>query len=241
MTIAPDEVKIVHMPLPIKRPEIDASFTKQSFGLPNRYTFLFTFDFFSVMKRKNPLGLIQAFCAAFSENEGPVLVLKSINGMKRLSELEKLKWAIKDRSDIILIDEYFDVAKAASLMAVSDCYVSLHRSEGLGLTMAEAMTLAKPVIATGYSGNIDFMTDQNSILIPWKPIKVGKGAEGYAEDAEWADPDLVSAANAMRKLYLDPESGVELGRFAQSDLAQRFSLEETGKRMKNHLTNVVWR
>lgn len=241
MSTAPDRVKIVYMPLPIKRPQIDLSLTKQSFGLPGRYTFLFTFDFLSVMKRKNTLGLVEAFCIAFLENEGPILVLKSINGTERLSELEKLKWAVKNRSDIILIDEYFDANKSASLMAVADCYVSLHRSEGLGLTMAEAMTLGKPVIATGYSGNIDFMTDKNSILIPWKLVKVGKGAEGYPENAEWADPDLTSAATAMRKLYLDPEAGVELGRLAQIDLAQKFSVEETGKRMKNHLTNVVWR
>ena len=240
-TMAPDHVDIVHMPLPIMTPEIDLSLNKQSFGLDNRFAFLFTFDFLSVLKRKNPIGLVEAFCDAFSPNEGPVLILKSINGSKRMIEFEKLKWACRGRTDIIVIDEYFDAMKSASLMAVTDCYVSLHRSEGLGLTMAEAMALGKPVIATGYSGNMDFMSEENSVLVPWTLVPVGKDAESYPSDAMWAEPNLKAASVAMRRVCEDPEFALNLGAKAQRHITENFSPHKTGARMKNRLESHIWR
>jgi glycosyltransferase involved in cell wall biosynthesis len=240
-TMATERVKIVHMPLPIVTPEIDSSLTKKSFGLDDRFAFLFTFDFLSVLKRKNAIGLIDAFCEAFAPNEGPVLVLKSINADKRLIEFEKLKWACRGRMDIIVIDEYFDVVKSASLMAVTDCYVSLHRSEGLGLTMAEAMALGKPVIATGYSGNMDFMSEENSILIPWTLVLVGKDAESYPPTGMWAEPNLEAASAAMRRVYEDQSFARTLGAKAQRDIAENFSPQKTGERMKSRLESHIWR
>ena len=138
----------------------------------------------------------------------------------------------------MLIDEYFDVAKSGALMAACDCYVSLHRAEGLGLTMAEAMMLGKPVIATGYSGNLDFMTDETAHLIPWKPTAVGKGHHPYPELATWADPDLDAAAVAMRRVFDDPHEAALMGKRAQADLATRFSPSATGQRMKNRLEEI---
>jgi glycosyltransferase involved in cell wall biosynthesis len=123
----------------------------------------------------------------------------------------------------------------------ADCYVSLHRSEGLGLTMAEAMSLGKPVIATGYSGNMDFMTEENSCLVPWSPVLVGSGAEGYPASATWAEPDLEAAAQLMRRVFVDQEFASELGQRAQADIAQRFSAAVTGERMKRHLEENIWK
>jgi glycosyltransferase involved in cell wall biosynthesis len=240
-TMAPERVSVVHMPLPIMTPEVDSSLTRESFGLDNRFAFLFTFDFLSVLKRKNPIGLVEAFCEAFSPNEGPVLILKSINGNKRMIEFEKLKWACRGRTDIIVIDEYFDAIKSATLMAVTDCYISLHRSEGLGLTMAEAMALGKPVIATGYSGNMDFMSDKNSILVPWTLVQVGKDAESYPSDAMWAEPNLGAASVAMRRIFDDQDFARSLGAIAQRDIAENFSPQKTGARMKSRLESNFWR
>ena len=240
-TMAPAHVKITHMPLPIMKPQIDSALSRESFGLGENFVFLFTFDFLSVLKRKNALGLVKAFCNAFRPNEGPVLVLKSINGDKRLKEMESLLWACDGRQDVVIIDEYFDAAKSATLMNHADCYVSLHRSEGLGLTMAEAMSLGKPVIATGYSGNMDFMTEENSCLVPWSPVLVGSGAEGYPASATWAEPDLEAAAQLMRRVFVDQEFARELGQRAQADIAQRFSAAVTGERMKRHLEENIWK
>jgi len=237
---APSTVDVVHMPLPLVTPAVDHSIGREKFGIGVGFAFLFTFDFLSVLKRKNALGVIDAYCAAFSPNDGAVLVVKTINGEKRLPELEKVRWKIKDRKDIVIIDEYLGVEQSSALMNICDCYVSLHRSEGLGLTMAEAMLLGKPVIATAYSGNMDFMTDETALLVPWEYVAVGEDAESYPTDALWAEPDLTIASSMMRKVFQDREFGLALGERARHDLQTRFSPEATGARMKNRL-ETIWR
>src|SRR5213075_3478239 len=112
--------------------------------------------------RKNPIGLIKAFIEAFPSADDAVLVIKTINGDKRILEIEKLRYAARGRPDIVLKDGYLSQTENNTLTALADCYVSLHRSEGFGLTIAEAMALGKPVIATGYSGNIEFTNEDNS-------------------------------------------------------------------------------
>ncbi len=102
--------------------------------------------------------------------------MKSINGHHRLNELERLRAALLHRPDITIIDAYLEPDHKIALTASCDCYVSLHRSEGFGFTMAEAMALGKPVIATAYGGNLDFMTDENSYLVPYKFVPVGPDA-----------------------------------------------------------------
>jgi glycosyltransferase involved in cell wall biosynthesis len=238
LTAAEPSVPIVQMPLPLLAPRFDPDVDRSFFGLDDRFTFLFTFDMFSVLKRKNPIGLIEAFARAFSPGEGPMLVIKTINGSQRLEELERLRWACRARSDIVLIDEYFDVATSASLTALCDCYVSLHRAEGLGLTMSEAMALGKPVIATAYSGNLDFMTPSTARLVPWTPAEVGQGAGPYPADATWAEPDLDAAAQHMREVYEDPDAAVELGDAARRDINSRFSPVAVGARMRQRLEKI---
>jgi glycosyltransferase involved in cell wall biosynthesis len=200
--------------------------------------FLFTFDFMSVMKRKNPLGLVEAFKKAFAPGEGPMLVLKSINGDSRLECAAKLEAAIEGRDDIIWMDKYLESEMSAALMTLCDCYVSLHRSEGLGLTIAEAMLLGKPVIATGYSGNLDFMTPDTSYMVPWTRVKVGKDAEAYSSRATWAEPNLDVAAEMMRSVYENPEQAQAVANAGKRDLEQRFTREVTGARMKARLEEI---
>jgi glycosyltransferase involved in cell wall biosynthesis len=235
---APNSISIHHMPLPLIKPEADTSFGRKQIGIDDRFMFLFTFDFFSVAKRKNPFGVIDAFCRAFPVQGETVLVLKTINGHHRLIELEKLRWHARKRQDILIIDEYLAPEQVAGLMATANAYVSLHRSEGLGLTMAESMLLGTPVIATGYSGNLDFMTEENSLLVPWKRVNVGSGAEAYSPDASWAEPSLEYAADAMRNLAANREFASRLGREAQEDLLSKFSAEATGARMKLRLEKI---
>ncbi len=184
--------------LPVLPPTIDSSLTRADLNLPEQFIFLFSFDFLSVLERKNPIGLVQAFTSAFALDEGPRLVIKTINGDKRTLELEKLKYAIRGRPDIVLMDGYLDAIKNATLTALSDCYVSLHRSEGFGLTIAEAMALGKPAIATGYSGNLEFMTPDNSYLCPSFQSEVGPEREPYPADSHWSQPDVAAASKLLR-------------------------------------------
>jgi len=235
---APRDVVITHMPLSLQTPIVDRDVSRADFDLDGRFLFLFVFDFRSVMKRKNPLGLVEAFTKAFRPGEGPVLVIKCVNGEKRPNEMSELLAVISGRDDIVIINEYFEAGTSAALMNLCDCYVSLHRSEGLGLTIAEAMLLGKPVIATAYSGNLDFMTPETSYMVPWKRVKVGKGAEAYSSRATWAEPDTDVAAEMMRTVYENPEQAQAMALAGQRDLQQRFGHDVVGTRMKARLEEI---
>ncbi len=237
---APGHIVVKYMPLPVVQPPVDNSLTREHFGLDQRFMFLFMFDFMSVMKRKNPLGLIDAFSRAFAEGEGPTLVIKAINGDKRLFESALLREAVSKRSDIVLIDEYFTKIETSTLMSLANCYVSLHRSEGLGLTISEAMTLARPVIATGYSGNLDFMNESNAFIVPGTRTHVGDGAEGYPRDAMWMEPNVVESARYMRFVYENQEEAAEIGRRGQLDILSSFDVASCGAIMKGRLEQI-WR
>jgi glycosyltransferase involved in cell wall biosynthesis len=237
---APSRVQVKYVPLPVVTPQVDVSITRVRFGLDNRYMFLFSFDFMSVMKRKNPLGLIEAFCSAFAEGEGPMLVIKAINGDKRLMERNMLRDAVRKRSDIVLIDEYFTKVETSTLTSLADCYVSLHRSEGLGLTISEAMTLGRPVIATGYSGNLDFLSGANSFIVPGLRVKVGHGAEGYSPEAMWMEPNVSEAAKYMRYVYENQAEAVQKGLRGQADILRAFDVASCGAIMKGRLEQI-WR
>ncbi len=121
-------------------------------GVPTGFLFLFVFDYLSTIERKNPVGLIEAFKHAFKAGEGPQLLIKTINAPLRPYVEEEVLWAVDGRPDIHVVDRSLSGDEKDALMAACDCYVSLHRSEGFGLTMAEAMAIGKPVIGTGYSG-----------------------------------------------------------------------------------------
>ncbi len=235
---APKEVHVEYMPLPLRKPRVIENAKRSDLGLDSRFMFLFTFDFMSVMKRKNPMGLIEAFKKAFVPNEGPMLVLKCINGETRPDMFDAMMKATDGRDDIIVMNRYLDSETSAALMNLCDCYVSLHRSEGLGLTIAEAMLLEKPVIATGYSGNLDFMTPETSFMVPWTRVKVGEGAEAYDANATWAEPNYDVAAEHMRFVYNNPERAREMGVAARKDLEFRFTPELTGARMRRRLEQL---
>jgi glycosyltransferase involved in cell wall biosynthesis len=224
--------------LPVLTPEIEPSLSRADLGLPRQFVFLFSFDLLSVLERKNPIGLIKAFTTAFSNGEGPVLVIKTINGDKRALEMEKLRYAIRGRSDIILKDGYLSQIETGTLTALSDCYVSLHRSEGFGLTIAEAIALGKPVIATAYSGNLDFMTAENSYLCPARRVEVGPEREPYPATSHWSEPDIGRAAQLLRQVYTHPEEAGERGLQGAEDIRTLYSPAVAGPLLRDRLAEI---
>jgi glycosyltransferase involved in cell wall biosynthesis len=208
-------------------------------GVPDGFLFLFVFDYSSTIQRKNPVGLIRAFQRAFAEGEGPQLLIKTINGPRHPLAEDEVLWATDGRRDIHVIDRSLSGTERDALMLGCDCYVSLHRSEGFGLTMAEAMAVGKPVIATGYSGNVDFMNVRNSYLVDYEVIRVGPDVQIYPADGEWAEPSIEHAAALMREVYEGRAQAAERGDRARHDIARVLSPEATGAAMRARLEDSL--
>lgn len=231
-------VPVVAVPLPVEAPTEIA--TDLPVELPEaEFMFLFAFDFLSTLERKNPVGLIEAFKRAFTPDEGPRLVLKTTNARFRKQERDRLRHHIGDRSDIVLVDANFSRPEVAGLFARADCYVSLHRSEGFGLTLAESMALGKPVVATRFGGNTDFMTPTNSYLVDYKPVAVGPDAEHYPAEGTWAEPSIEHAARLLREVWTDQDGAARRGAQARSDVEAKLSAEAVGAIARARLQRIA--
>jgi len=218
---------VVVVPPAIVTPQVeDAALTV---ARDDRFTFLFMLDLFSTSRRKNPLGLIDAFTRAFTPGEGPRLIVKTINARFREQTAEELRHAAAGHPDVEFIDGYLEPAQKAALIARADCYVSLHRSEGFGLPLAEAMALGTPVIATGYSGNTDFTTPFNSYLVDFAPTRVGPDCEIYPPNGTWAEPDLGHAAEQMRRVWEHPDEAAARARRARAEIERDYAPKVVGE------------
>ncbi len=218
---------VVVVPPAIITPEVDDA--ALTIAGDDRFTFLFMLDLFSTSRRKNPLGLIEAFTRAFAPGEGPRLIVKTINAKFREQAAEELRHAAGGHPDVEFVDGYLEPAQKAALIARADCYASLHRSEGFGLPLAEAMALGTPVIATGYSGNTDFTTPFNSYLVDYALTKVGPDCEIYPPNGTWAEPDLDHAAEQMCRVWKHPEEAAARARRAQADIDRAYAPKVIGE------------
>lgn len=198
----------------------DGHVDRSKFGLqPGTFVFLFYFDFESYLDRKNPFGLIGAFKRAFGSRDDVLLLIKSVHGTAHPEALTLLQKAAVG-SNVRFFDTILSRSDKHELMMAADCYVSLHRSEGFGLTMAEAMMCGKPVIATAYSGNVDFMSDDDSFLIPYRKVAIRRSSGPYKVGYHWADPDLDCAADAMRLVESNRELAARVGSLAQKKISK---------------------
>jgi glycosyltransferase involved in cell wall biosynthesis len=148
-------------------------------------------------------------------------------------------WAARGRSDIHVVDRSLSARERDALVASCDCYVSLHRSEGLGLTLAECMLLGKPVIGTGFSATTDFMTEENSYLVPYSTTRVGPDCEIYPPDGTWADPDVEAAAAIMRKVVENPDDARARGGRARADVERLYSPAAVGRLIRARLQEIA--
>jgi len=225
-------VPVRHVPIPIAEPSLSSRQRSDFQALADagdRPVFLTVLDHLSVTERKNPVGIIEAFRHAFRPDEGPLLVIKTMNGHQRWSSHQRVLAAADGRGDIRVWDTTLDRSDQMALVGAADCMVSLHRSEGLGLHLAEAMWLGTPTIATRYSGNLDFMNDDNSLLIDFELVNVEYGEGVYPAVAKWASPNLEQTADALRRLAGDASLGGRLADAGRRTMQEQPSLAETGK------------
>ncbi len=211
--------------------------TRSQLGIAqDDFVFLFMFDFCSELDRKNPDGLIRAFRRAFGPEEPVTLLLKTVRGDFNPSGSAELQKLAGD-SNVRIVDELASHERALGLIQMCDCYVSLHRSEGFGLTLAEAMLLRKPVIATAYSGNRDFMNEGNSWLVDFELVPVAAGGAIY-NSGRWAEPSVEHAAALMREVFENRAAARSRAESAARELAEKLSPATVGARMKARLDEI---
>lgn len=233
------DVPVQYMPLCVTLPPV-RRLERAQLGLPrDAFVFLYTFDFYSFLDRKNPLAAIRAFKTAFPRSTNKAcLVLKVMNGDERAPTWKQMLELINGDPRIVIINRTLDRSDVLSLFEMSDCFISLHRSEGFGRGPAEAMYLGKPVIATNYSGNTDFTLPGNSCLVDFTLIPVGEGQYPFHHNQEWADADVEHAAWYMKRLFDDQRYGREIGARGRAFIHENFSQRAIGSRYEARLREL---
>ncbi|MEG3843314.1 glycosyltransferase [Microcoleus sp. herbarium14] len=217
-----------------------SSLNREALDLPKyKFIFLFVFDFSSRIERKNPLAGIQAFKQAFGEDDRVLLIVKSSNSNNFPEAQASLNSAIENNSNIKHQDGYLSKDEINGLLYNCDCYVSLHRCEGFGLTMAEAMFYGKPVIATGYSSNTEFMNVGNSFLVKYNLIPIEQDCGPYKKGNVWAAADVEHAANLMRYVFNNYREAQQIGAIAAEEIKTLLNPQFTGDKIRKRLEYIA--
>lgn len=225
-------VRVAPHPVPVSRAPPD----RARFGLdPNHVIVLSAFDLRSTLARKNPLAALEAFRRAVARTRRPAtLVFKTVGGAEAPAALASLLTAIDDAHDVVLIDQALSAADRDRLLSSCDILLSLHRSEGFGLLLAEAMAAGKAVVATGWSGNLDYMDDRSAVLVPYTLIPVDD-PQGIYRGGRWAQADVEAAGRTLADLIDDDARREAIGRRAQEAIGSQLATPVIADLMRRFL------
>jgi glycosyltransferase involved in cell wall biosynthesis len=232
-------VPVITMPhaIAFERPAGDG---RGKFGLPaDKFLFLFLYDLNSYSERKNPAAVLEAFRRSGLAGRGAALVIKVHNTAGNAADFEKLRAAAADLPDTTLITQTLTRREIYELESACDCFVSLHRSEGFGLAVAECMYLGKPVIATDWSATAEFLNATNGCPVRARLVTLDRNHGPYAKGQTWAEPDAGDAAEWMRRLHADRALGARLGDAARATIERDFSPAAVGLRYRRRLEAIA--
>ena len=212
---------------------------RSRFGIPDdEFLFLNLFDMSSGVERKNPYGAIEAFRKSFRPEEPARLVLKVSRATFNRDRWQELQEAARAAGRVTLIDTVLSRSDTLALMNCADAYISLHRSEGFGLTLAESMLLGKPVVATAYSGNMDFMTPENSYPVQYEIKVIDDDLPNYERGMRWAEPSTSHAAAQLRAIFDDRTQARAKGERARVEVGKLLDPRAAGERMLARLKMI---
>lgn len=236
---AVSQVPVLKIPVSLVFPQ--PSLTRADLQLPaDKFIFLFIFDFGSSFERKNPFATIEAFKQAFGQaNQDVLLVLKFANSHYFPERREQLKELTEDWPSIQFIDGHLKKEEIHGLVNSCDCYVSLHRAEGFGLTMSEAMYYGKPVIATAYSSNMEFMNVGNSFPVKYELLTTTEDYGAYPKGSVWAEPDVDHAAALMQYVFNNYQAAQTVGDRAAKEISSLLSPPTVGKKIRSRLEFIM--
>jgi GT2 family glycosyltransferase/glycosyltransferase involved in cell wall biosynthesis len=230
---------VVCIPPVVEGLEARAIYSRDHFGLPrDTFVFAYSFDVSSYLARKNPFCLIEAFKREFGNSRDVLLLLQYFNAEHDQNNIRALEQAIAGAPNIRSISRTMDSNEIASLHSSIDCLVSPHRGEGFGYNLTEAMYLGKPVIATRYSSNLDFMSDQNSYLIDYKLAPIPASVGPYRKGFVWADPCIDHLCHLMRNVFEDSAGRAAKGKRAAEDIRAKFSGRAVGRKIGARLQEI---
>jgi len=227
------------IPLVVEGLEKKIAWSREHFQFPSgAFVFGFIFDIASYMERKNPLCLVDAFRREFGDSPDVLLCLKYYNRSHDKTNLRLLEEAIGGALNIRAYGDLMNERELVSFENALDCVVSPHRSEGFGLTLAEAMYLGKPVIATRYSGNLDFMRDANSYPIDCTLTSLRRDVGPYRAGNVWAEPSVAHLRRLLREVFEDAEGRRRKAEKAAEDIRSQYSAAAVGRAMTRRLDEL---
>lgn len=228
------------IPYPVTAPTKDC-YDRTYFGLPKeRFLFLMMFDSGSVMERKNPLGTIEAFKKAFGMDNREVGIVIKINEPEQSEEdIRYIHSVLRGYDNIYIICKTLSKTEVNSLIQCVDVFVSLHRAEGFGLVLAEAMLVGTPTIATNWSGNTEFMNDKVACMVDYKMIALEKDLPPFKKGYQWADADIGQAALYMKKLFEEPAFYERIKRDAGTYIREHLSMERSVALVEKRLKEIL--
>lgn len=217
---------------------VDTSLRRADFLLPEEpFLFLAMFDTYSMPARKNPFGAIDAFRRAFAADDLSTRLVLKVNN-PTADAIRSIKDAIGEHQNILILDKVYSRTQVNALISNTDCFVSLHRSEGFGFGPAEAMALGKAILATNWSGNTDYMRPDNCMPIDYTLVRIEEDFGPYKKGQIWAEPNIEQAARAMHTLANDRELTNTLGRKAKATIESEFSPKVVGDMMRKRLAAI---
>ena len=232
------DLPVFTMPYGLQNPPTQPELDRASFGLPEKdFLFMISYDGNSVSARKNPEGAINAYRKAFPPgSEGVGLVIKATHETEE--KLAEMRNSLAGCGKVYILTESYSKSAFHSLLSSVDAYVSLHRAEGFGLIMAEAMLLGTPVIATNWSANTEFMDETVACMVDAEIVALEEDCPPYQKGWHWAQPDEDQAAMWMQRLYKDPIFREELARRAKKHLIEDCSPFRAAKKMEKRLLEL---